>query len=282
MSRKREIPVERHLSYEGLRDRVKKETENRLLQRLCFIMALYEGDSVEEASRKVGVVKSTGYNWLRRWNDDGLEGLKPDFGGGRPPKLSYDDREKLKEALKEKHCWTTKGVRKLIQEEYGVEYSMSHLRRIVRTLGMNYGKPRQKDYRRPENAEETLKEKVYAALKDEKGFILGFFDETAPQTNSNTQRVWSFGKPEIVKNTSRYRANTFGFYSPNGESIIDFKENSKAESVSEFMEEIRMANQGERMLLVLDNFPSHRAKKTMERAEDLGIGLVFLPHTLHT
>jgi len=59
--------------------------------------------------------------------------------------------------------------------------------------------------------------------------------------------------------------------------VIKFKDNSKAESVSEFLEEIRMKNQGQRILLVLDNFPSHKAKKTMEKAEDLGIGLVFLP-----
>jgi len=277
MSRKREIPVKKRLSYGGLRKQIKNGSDNRLLQRLCFIMALYEGDSVKEASRKVGVVKSTGYNWLHRWNDDGLEGLRPDFGGGRPPKLSYKAREKLREALEEKHCWTTREAGRLIREEYGVEYSMSHLRRILRVLGMRYGKPRQKDYRRPLNAEEELKESVNHALKDEKGFIFGFFDETAPQTNSNSQRVWSFGKPEIVKNTTRYRANTFGFYSLNGESVIGFKENSKAESVCKFMEEIWRENRGEKIFMVLDNFPSHRAKKTMERAEDLGIGLIYLP-----
>jgi len=159
MTRKREILARKHLSYEGLRERIKNEADYRLLQRLCFMMALYEGDGVEEASHKVGVVKSTGYNWLHRWNEDGLERLRPDFGGGRPPKLSYEDREKLKEALKEKHCWTTREVRKLFLEECGVEYSMSHLRRILRYLGMNYGKPRQKDYRRPVNAEETLKKR---------------------------------------------------------------------------------------------------------------------------
>ena len=41
--------------------------------------------------------------------------------------------------------------------------------------------------------------------------IIGFFDETAPQTTANTVRLWSFRKPEIIKDTSKYRANTFGF-----------------------------------------------------------------------
>jgi putative transposase len=57
--------------------------------------------------------------------------------------------------------------------------------------------------------------------------VIGFLDETAPQTTANTQRLWSFGKPTICKNTSKIRANTFGFYALNGNSIIDFEPNSK-------------------------------------------------------
>ncbi|MHC1567562.1 MAG: transposase [Candidatus Syntropharchaeia archaeon] len=41
------------------------------------------------------------------------------------------------------------------------------------------------------------------------------------------------------------RANAFGFYAINGESVIDFKENSKKESVCEFLGKIR-----EKMTLV--------------------------------
>ena len=31
--------------------------------------------------------------------------------------------------------------------------------------------------------------------------IIGFMDESSPQTTANTQRLWSFGKPTIYKNT---------------------------------------------------------------------------------
>jgi hypothetical protein len=43
------------------------------------------------------------------------------------------------------------------------------------------------------------------------------------------RRFWSFGKPQIVKNTSRYRANTFGFYPINGKEVVEFMEHSTAE-----------------------------------------------------
>ena len=96
--------------------------------------------------------------------------------------------------------------------------------------------------------------------KMETDTVIGFLDETAPQTTANTQRLWSFGKPTICKNTSKLRANTFGFYALNGNSIIDFEPNSKKESVCDFFRTIWKANIGKNIVIILDNFPSHKAK----------------------
>lgn len=79
------------------------------------------------------------------------------------------------------------------------------------------------------------------------------------------------------KNTTRIRANSFGFFALNGNSIIDFKENSKKESVCEFLGKIRSNNPGKRIVIILDNFRSHRANMTIEFARENGIELVYLP-----
>jgi len=107
--------------------------------------------------------------------------------------------------------------------------------------------------------------------------IIGFLDETSPQTTANTQRLWSFNKPEVYKNTTKMRANAFGFYALNGRSVMDFKEHSKKEDICEFLRTIREGNPGRRIVVVLDNFSSHRAKDTIICAEECGIELVFLP-----
>lgn len=65
----------------------------------------------------------------------------------------------------------------------------------------------------------------------------------------------------MKKNTTKMKANTFGFYAINGESVVDFKENSKKESVCEFLEEIRNRDPHKTIVIVLDNFRSHHAKK---------------------
>ena len=102
-------------------------------------------------------------------------------------------------------------------------------------------------------------------------------DQTSPQTTPNSQRLWSFTKPSIIKNTTHMRANTFGFYAINGNSVVDFKKNSKKEDVCEFLETIRDNNPGKRIIIILDNFKSHHAKMTIAKAKDLDEVLVFLP-----
>lgn len=102
-------------------------------------------------------------------------------------------------------------------------------------------------------------------------------DESSPQLTANTQKLWSFTKPLLKKNTTRIKANSFGFYAINGNSVLDFKENSKKECVCEFLVKIRNANPDDPIILILDNFRSHWANMTREKARELNILLVFLP-----
>jgi len=81
----------------------------------------------------------------------------------------------------------------------------------------------------------------------------------------------------ILKNTDYIKANAFAFYSINGNNLIDFMEHSKAENVCEFLEKIAEQNQGKKTILILDNSKSHHADKTIRKAKELHIILIFLP-----
>ena len=63
----------------------------------------------------------------------------------------------------------------------------------------------------------------------------------------------------------------------NGNSVIDFKEHSKKEDVCEFLGEIKSNNPDKNIIIVLDNFTSHRANDTVKFAENNRIKLVYLP-----
>jgi len=83
--------------------------------------------------------------------------LIPRYSGGRPSKLSNQQKEKLLFLLREKDTWTTEEVRFLILKEFGVEYTLKQVRVIVKKFGMKYAKPFVLDYRKPPDAENILK-----------------------------------------------------------------------------------------------------------------------------
>lgn len=158
MTNKEQIPIIRHIPASILKKKIKhQETEVKVLTRLFFIKMRYDGFTVQEAADKVGISVATGYLWQDHWNKNGYEGLIPKFAGGRPPKLSAEDKEKLKEYLNEKDHWSVKEVKNLIFIKFGVTYSDDQIRRILKSFEMFFWKPYPRDYRRPDNAEEILK-----------------------------------------------------------------------------------------------------------------------------
>jgi len=290
----------KHLSEQELESLIKNEKSKRFAERLFFTRDLYAGEDAEMAAKKLGRCRATGYLWLKRWNNHGLGGLKPTFGGGRPSKLSSAELAELKQELQKRSYWTPKEAKQLIQDKFAKDYSADSVSRILRSFGMRYGKPYPRDYRRPDDAEAKLKnsldasmEKLYdmeaqeaqipqqaiepQAQDDQKHIIAGFMDECSPQSCANAVRVYSFGKAISVKDTTKYRENTIGFYAPGEASIAKVMENSRKESICSFLGDIRKSNPKAKILMVLDNFSSHKANVTREKAEELGILLTFLP-----
>jgi len=157
MARPTTIEIRRDVTMDELEKRIKSlEKDTRILKRLYFIRYRYQGYTVKEASEMVGVTEAIGYEWQRRWNEEGYEGLIPRFGGGKPPKLTSEQKEQLKKELEGKN-WTTEEVRELIFKDFEVMYTLKHVRTILKKLGMNHAKPYPHDHRRPENAEDMLK-----------------------------------------------------------------------------------------------------------------------------
>lgn len=158
MARPESIKILRHLSSEELKKKIKSlEKDTKVLQRLYFIKYRYEEVSVEEAAKRVGISKPVAYIWQDRWNEEGYDGLKPKFAGGRPSKLSDSQKEQLKGILKERDDWATEDVRELIFKKFNIEYAPKQVRRILKYFGMKHAKPYPHDYRKPDDAEDILK-----------------------------------------------------------------------------------------------------------------------------
>lgn len=118
---RRHVKLKRHVPKDHLIKMITiKRREIRYLSKLELMLLIYQGKSVDEASRKIGVTRYTGYLWLRQWNSAGIEGLEPRRRSGRPRKIKDQQLRKLIEGSE---TISIEMLKKQILERYNVKYS---------------------------------------------------------------------------------------------------------------------------------------------------------------
>ncbi|MGB9961555.1 helix-turn-helix domain-containing protein [Halobacterium sp. MBLA0001] len=135
------LVVERWFSEAELDQELQAADSEERVRRLVFVKNLFRGDSVPEAIGRVGRSESTGYRWVHRWNDGGLAGLLPDYGSGRPPKLSESEEAAFLECVERRQPVTTDTVESILRTEFGVEYAAKYLPRKLEEIGLTYRPP---------------------------------------------------------------------------------------------------------------------------------------------
>lgn len=164
MSDVEHISVVQHIPLSELELRIKTVSDEigkvkrmeRAKTRLQFIRLKYKGYSTVDASDALGINHQTGYNWLKGWNENGLNFIEPNYSGGPKSRLSEEQRWKFKLWV-ERENPTTKEALEYIRKNYSVEYTPTHLNRLMASLGFKHAKPHLIDRCRPEDCEEIFK-----------------------------------------------------------------------------------------------------------------------------
>jgi len=153
--------IKEHMSLKEVNDEIKKrKIDSSVMRRLIFVKAMFENEDVQIASKIVGIAPSTGYEWLKRWNDEGIEGLTPKFAGGKPSKLSEDDFKILDKIFENTHNLTTDLAQEIIKVNFMIKYSERQVQRILRKLNYTYTKPYMIYAKMPDDAEDQLQKKL--------------------------------------------------------------------------------------------------------------------------
>jgi transposase len=116
------------------------KTKERML---LVINVIYRGKISAQVARDLHRSKSWACGWLKRYDKEGIEGLKTRHKSGRPPELSEEVRYQIKKELSNSnHGWTTKQAEELIVKKSGIKYHYTHIYRILRKWGFKQKMPR--------------------------------------------------------------------------------------------------------------------------------------------
>ena len=133
-----------------------------------------DGWKQTDIAEALGVSEGAVSQWIKKAREEDKEALKTEPRPGRPPKLSDEERtERLPELLEKgpEHfgfrgeVWTRKRVRNVIKEEFGIEYDVSQVGRILGRIGWSRQKPDHRSDRRDEKEIEEWKEEEWPRIK---------------------------------------------------------------------------------------------------------------------
>lgn len=134
---------------ERLEEMIRTERNAKQRDRYRMVVWSLRGRQKQEIADGLGVAMSTVELWVYRYRDGGLGALRPRRSPGRRCRLTPEQREQLRQRLDEgprpeDGVCTLRGedVRRIIAEQFGVEYSLQGAYDLLHRLGYSCLVPR--------------------------------------------------------------------------------------------------------------------------------------------
>ena len=170
-----------------------------------------------------GLSVSCLYDWQRAFLLHGLESLRYRHSGGRRPKLTPKQKQRLVELIEagplvvgcETACWTSVLIRVLIWREFGVLYNCQYVCTLLHNLGFSFQKARfVSDHLDTAKRLAWLEQKwptIVRAAKRRQGLIL-FEDEASFAQWGSLSYTWARRgrQPEVPTSGKRKGYKVFG------------------------------------------------------------------------
>ncbi len=156
--------LRKDIKSETLREEAKKEKDGSMCRRLLGIAHLLEGGSRQEAQKIACLTINTFRTWMKRFNEQGIPGLRSKKSPGRPVIISQKIEEKLKEkvlagpSLEEGLVrYRIADLQKFLKEDHQISIGISGLWYNLRDLNLSWKTGRQRHPKSNEEAQETFK-----------------------------------------------------------------------------------------------------------------------------
>src|SRR3954468_6277217 len=144
------VPIATGRTPAQLRALARRERDGRVSARLLALANALDGMSREEAARAAGMDRQTLRDWVRRYNAEGIAGLRDRSRPGRPCALDEGRQAALKALilrgprLERDGCvaWRIRDLCALAERRFGVRYGESGMARLMKRLDLSRQKAR--------------------------------------------------------------------------------------------------------------------------------------------
>nr|WP_246972485.1 IS630 family transposase [Natribaculum luteum] len=265
-----------------------KKPSQRLMAAINYLEE--DGATLQEVAERYGYTAG----WLSRWLDR-LERLADEpfeevvydeHRSGRPSKLSDKEHEQFVEALHKSPeevgldapAWSVPLARHYLAEEFDVEYSERHVRRLMTEAGLSWKTARPEFHKSDERAQEAWQDgfKKRDNLDDE--YTILAIDQTR-QVLSTLIHAWfpKGERPSLPVTGAWDSIKLLGAVSDTDETFfLPCEENFNSDTTIRFLDALQ-TEFGEKICVVLDNASYFTANRVQEFVEGTPIELCYLP-----
>ena len=156
------------ISKEKLKQLYVKEKNAKAKLRLLASLQRKEGKTLDEIASSLQKPKTTIHDWLKRIENEELNGCYDIKQKGNKSKLTLQQREELEKILDESpqnqgipfKLWTTKLVQYVIYKKHGISYNQSAIWKLIKKLNFSLKVPRQQHQKANKKAQELFKEEL--------------------------------------------------------------------------------------------------------------------------
>ncbi len=266
------------------------------LRRRALFLTAREGMSQAQAARAVGVHRQTVNIWLKRYREQGEDGVldgrrvSPRRGKGL---LAEDEARQARGWITDKApdqlglpwaLWTRRAVRELIELRFGKRLGLSTVQLYLRRWDMTPQKPLARAKERSPAAIQAWLEQDYPAIakraKAERAVIC-WGDETGISNQDQIGRSYApRGRTPVVSRTAK-RVTQSMISAVSNRGLMRFMLYDAALNVDRFIAFLRRLTKdaGRKILLIVDNLKVHHARKVTAWVASHAheIGLFYLP-----
>jgi transposase len=190
----------------------------KLVKRVTALVRLSRKESAAAIADELGCSESSIYEWLKKLMYEGVNGLKVTWRGGRPSKLSKQQKVRLCELINAgplaagfaSACWNTAMIQQVINDEFGVLYNVHYLAELLGNLGFSFQKARfVSDHLDEAKRLVWLKDTwpTFLAQAKAAGGLLLFGDEASFAQWGSLGYTWAaIGHQPLIKTTGKRKA----------------------------------------------------------------------------